>query len=186
MKILSLPGLYNSDAGHWQSVWESHLPDFRRVQQHNWQMPQRNEWVETLAAEISSVDDDIVVVAHSLGCALLAWWLQTQLPGTAEVGKVKAALLVAPPDVARAGFPAPSFSPMPLQRFPFASTVIASDDDPWCELAVAEQWAKAWGSEFHCIGAKGHINSGSGLAQWKPGQKWLSELISKIPSSLCA
>jgi predicted alpha/beta hydrolase family esterase len=69
---------------------------------------------------------------------------------------------------------------MPTLTLPFPSIVIASENDPWCDLALSEQWAKAWGSEFHCIGAKGHINGEAGLEDWKQGLGWLSGLMKKI------
>jgi predicted alpha/beta hydrolase family esterase len=75
MKIFLLPGLYNSGPGHWQSLWETSLPDVERVQQTNWEQPDRDLWVQTLSAAINACDDDIVLVAHSLGCALTAWWV---------------------------------------------------------------------------------------------------------------
>lgn len=132
-----------------------------------------------LSAAIESEMDAVVLVAHSLGCALTAWWVASGMPGVTDKGKVKAALLVAPPDVARSGFPAPSFSPMPAMVFPFPVTVIASDDDPWCDLLVAQNLAYAWGAELQLVGAKGHINGESGLGSWKQGQGWLSALMAK-------
>jgi predicted alpha/beta hydrolase family esterase len=86
--------------------------------------------------------------------------------------------LVAPPGVNRENFPAPSFAPMPTTSFPFPK-VVASDDDPWCEIEVAENWARS-GGKFHNIGAYGHINGDSGLGVWKQGQDYLSSLLNRI------
>ncbi|MDO8652549.1 MAG: alpha/beta hydrolase [Undibacterium sp.] len=182
MKILLLPGLYNSDPDHWQSRWERDLPNAIRVQQQSWTKPERHAWVASLTEAINAAEDEVVLVAHSLGCALVAWWVQMELHSLGDITKtkVKAALLVAPPDVARAGFPAPSFSPMPTNFLPFPAKMIVSDDDPWCELSVAKCWADAWGADFHCIGARGHINSESGLGGWEQGQHWLAELLGKL------
>lgn len=175
--ILLLPGLYNSGPGHWQSIWEQTLPRAIRVQQHNWDQPHRDDWVAGLAAALNAAEGPVVVAAHSLGCALLAWWVRLGMPGLTDSCKLKAALLVAPPAVERAGFPAPSFAPMPTMRLPFTCKVIASSNDPWCDMAVAEDWAKRWGAEFHPIGAKGHINGESGLGTWQQGQAWLDQLM---------
>ncbi|MBK1888497.1 alpha/beta hydrolase [Undibacterium sp. 14-3-2] len=180
MKIFLLPGLYNSGPGHWQSLWETSLPDVERVQQTNWEQPDRDLWVQTLSAAINACDDDIVLVAHSLGCALTAWWVAQDFPGVRDKSKVKAALLVAPPGVNRENFPAPSFAPMPTTSFPFPVKVVASEDDPWCEIEVAENWARLWRATFHNIGAYGHINGDSGLGVWKQGQDYLSSLLSEI------
>jgi predicted alpha/beta hydrolase family esterase len=183
MKILLLPGLYNSGPAHWQSLWESALPNISRVQQKNWDQPNCPDWLASLDQKISDTKESVVIVAHSLGCALLAHWAQSSLLASADRDKVRGALLVAPPDVARVQFPAPDFSPMPTRPLPFPTTVIASDNDPWCELGVARLWADAWGAQFHCIGAKGHINGESGLAAWLQGQQWLAELMQNARNS---
>ena len=179
MQILILPGLYNSGSGHWQSLWEAEMPNARRVQQQDWDHPQKDAWLTNLSAAINAAEDELVLVAHSLGCALTAWWVAQGMPGVTDKNKLKAALLVAPPDVDRADFPAGSFSPMPTMAFPFPAVVVASDDDPWCEVTIAQDWAQAWGAELHIIMARGHINGESGLGSWKQGQDWLRALIAK-------
>lgn len=178
--ILILPGLFNSDEDHWQTRWESRLPNARRVQQQDWNTPRRIDWVATLDKEIASTDDgSVILVAHSLGCALTAWWAKEHA-NTPHLAKVKGALLVAPPDVERADFPefAVGFAPMPRIVLPFPAIVIASSDDPWCELRKAQSWAAIWGADFHDIGPCGHINGDSRLGEWLDGQEWLSSLQS--------
>lgn len=175
--ILIHPGLFNSGEGHWQTVWEGMLPNAHRVQQRDWFNPDRNEWIATLDAAIASADGPIVIAAHSLGCATAAWWAATHA-GKPHAAKVKGALLVAPPDVERADFPetATGFAPMPRIRLPFKTVVVASSNDPWCDLPKARDWAEAWGAGFHDIGANGHINSESGLGNWPQGRDWLYSL----------
>ncbi|MFZ6760749.1 RBBP9/YdeN family alpha/beta hydrolase [Undibacterium sp. Ji50W] len=184
MQILTLPGLYNSGPGHWQTRWEAELPHVKRVEQQDWEHPVKDAWVATLSVAVNAATDEVVLVAHSLGCALTAWWLASGMPGVLDKSKVKAALLVAPPDVGRTDFPAASFSPMPLIRFPCPVAVVASSDDPWCDLSVAQDLARAWGAELHLIGAKGHINGESGLGSWKQGQDWLSTLVAKAAKTV--
>lgn len=175
--ILILPGLYNSGEGHWQTLWETQLPNARRVQQREWDSPDRSEWVATLDDAIQATEGCIILAAHSLGCALAAWWAAERC-NTLHAAKVKGALLAAPPDVERADFPAfvSGFAPMPQIRLPFPGIVAASSDDPWCELPRAKSWAAAWGAQFHDIGARGHINSESGLDNWLQGRSWMAEL----------
>lgn len=175
--ILIHPGLFNSGEGHWQTVWEGMLPSAHRVQQRDWITPGRNEWVDTLDAAIAAAEGQVVIAAHSLGCATTAWWAATHA-GKPHAAKVKGALLVAPPDVERAGAPEPvaGFAPMPRLRLPFKSVVVASSNDPWCELPRARDWAAAWGADFHDLGAYGHINSESGLGDWPQGRDWLFSL----------
>ncbi|MCU6434352.1 alpha/beta hydrolase [Undibacterium sp. Jales W-56] len=179
MNILLLPGLNNSGPSHWQSLWEKKYPQALRVQQQDWDQPERHAWLAALSEAVNQVDGSAVLVAHSLGCALAAWWLSLGMPGVEHKDKIKAALLVAPPDVERAEFPAKSFAPMPKTRLGINTLVVASDNDPWCDLAVSREWASSWGAEFHCIGAKGHINGDSGLGGWEQGQHWLAGLLGK-------
>ena len=93
-----------------------------------------------------------MIVAHSLGCALTARW--TAAGGSAE--KVKGALLVAPPDVDAAEETLPEilpFAPMPLERLPFRSIVVASTDDPYGQVERQREFARAWGADLIEIGA---------------------------------
>jgi len=174
---LILPGLYNSGEGHWQTLWEATLPGARRVQQRNWDKPDRGDWVTTLDAEIAAESRPVLLVAHSLGCSLTAWWV-AEHRNAPHAMKVKGALLVAPPDVERAAFRefATGFAPMPRIALPFRSTVVASTDDPWCALPRARSWAVDWQAQFNEIGPLGHINGDSGLGDWPRGRHWLHEL----------
>lgn len=175
--ILLLPGLFNSGEGHWQTLWEDMLPNARRVQQEDWDSPNRADWVATLDAAIAATEGPVIIAAHSLGCVLTAWWVQSHgnLP---HARKLKGALLAAPPDVEREDFPAfaSGFAPMPHVPLPFKTIVAASSDDPWCSLAKARIWAADWEACLHDIGERGHINADSGLADWPQGRQWISEL----------
>jgi len=175
--ILILPGYGNSGAGHWQTYWEQELPKANRVQQRDWDRPDRHEWVAALDAAIRASDEPVILVAHSLGCPLVAWWNKKHGKDV-HAKKVKGALLVAPPDVESENFPKEivGFSPMPTDTFPFRAVVIASTNDPWCELARAQTWAAAWGAQFREVGARGHINAASELGRWPEGLSCLAEL----------
>jgi predicted alpha/beta hydrolase family esterase len=147
------------------------------VQQQEWDEPARDDWVTTLDQVIQSAEGSVTLIAHSLGCALIAWWAaaNSQAPHAA---KVTGALLVAPPDVEHDGFPATvtGFAPMPRIALPFPAIVAASSDDPWCALPKAQSWAADWRAEFHTVGARGHINGESGLGQWARGRNLLAQL----------
>ena len=71
--VLLLPGWQNSDASHWQSLWEQRY-GYTRVQQHDWQRPLRGDWSIQLQEAVLDSERDVVLVAHSLGCMLTAWW----------------------------------------------------------------------------------------------------------------
>lgn len=176
--ILILPGLFSSGEGHWQTLWEAMLPNAQRVQQQDWHTPKRNDWVARLDAVISATNGPIILAAHSLGCALIAWWAET-CASMPHAARVKGALLVAPPDVERPDFPTAvqGFAPMPRRPLPFKSIVAASTDDPWCAFARAQSWANDWKAELHDIGPRGHINADSGLGDWAFGRRLLDELV---------
>jgi predicted alpha/beta hydrolase family esterase len=86
--------------------------------------------------------------------------------------------LVAPGDPEREELRAAlkSWSPVPLQRLPFKSILLGSQDDPYCSIGRAQQFAQAWGSEFVDYGNRGHINAESGLGDWPEGQTLLAKV----------
>ena len=90
--VLILPGWQNSGAGHWQTLWEQQH-GWHRVEQHDWMRPLRGDWSARLEETVVDADGPVVLVAHSLGCILTAWWA-AHSPQAAS--KVRGALLVAP------------------------------------------------------------------------------------------
>ena len=42
--VLIVPGIGNSGPRHWQTLWERQHPDWRRVQQRDWDHPVCDEW----------------------------------------------------------------------------------------------------------------------------------------------
>ncbi len=169
---LILPGLYDSGPEHWQSHWERSGPSFRRVRHRDWETPSRADWVATLDAAIAEATGDILLVAHSTACALVAFW------ASSSPRPIRGALLVGPSDTEAPTYPAgpTGWQPVPLQRLPFPSIVVASSNDEYVTLARAEHFARAWGSHFVNAGALGHINSASGLGDWPHGRALLESL----------
>lgn len=173
-RILILPGWQNSGPAHWQSRWETLYGD-ERVEQADWDRPLRGDWMARLDAVLRDDPRPAVLVAHSLGCHLVAAWsAHSQLTARAH-----AALLVAPPDPEQPGWPAEMHSwRVPVrERLPFASTLVASSDDPFCKLERAGGFATDWGSSLVLAGARGHINGESGLGDWPEGRALLDTLI---------
>jgi predicted alpha/beta hydrolase family esterase len=169
--ILILPGIGNSGPAHWQSRWQALMAHTRRVEQQDWDYPVCSVWVAALEAAVRRSEAPVVLVAHSLACLQLAHW------AAATRCRIRGALLVAVPDPEGAAFPreAIGFSPLPLGRFAFPSTVVASSDDPYGSIDHARRCAGAWGSRLVEIGAAGHINASSGLGDWADGQALLAE-----------
>lgn len=173
---LILPGLGNSGPEHWQSYWERQDSTCQRVLQSEWDSPHCTDWVSTLGAAINSLSEPVVLVAHSSSCALVAHWARGATPS--ELDRVSGALLVAPSDPDGPHYPAgpTGFAPVPLERLPFPTIVVASTDDVYVSVERAGAYADAWGSSFVNIGPKGHINSASGLGAWPAGYALLAGL----------
>ena len=170
--VLIVPGWGDSGDEHWQTLWEKATPGFQRVAQRDWLYPICSEWVETLAAAIRAAGGPVVLAAHSLGCLAIAHCARdAALP-------IRGALLVAPPDVERPDFPPvlEGFAPIPRERLPFASIVVASRNDPFSEFERARALAEAWGSRLVDAGELGHINADAGLGPWPAGERLLDEL----------
>ena len=164
--VLLLPGWLNSDDAHWQSRWEA-LHGHRRVEQDDWLWPRRGDWMARLDEVLLDSSHGVRLVAHSLGCQLVAAWAAH----SRHTERVAAALLVAPPDTERDDMPPNLFNWRPIvrERLPFASLVVASTDDPYCALPRAERMAADWGAAIVEIGPRGHINGESGLGDWPEG-----------------
>jgi predicted alpha/beta hydrolase family esterase len=181
--ILMVPGLNNSGPGHWQTIWEQSVPRARRVDLGLWADPHRNTWVSKLALAIGRAERPVVLVAHSLGCHVIAWWAEYEAAFNVHLRNagpcpVVGALLVAPPDVEEhpADRRVTRFAPLPPSALPFPSIVVASRDDPFIGMAQARQVAQRWGSRFVDAGAIGHINARSGIGEWELGLSLLRQL----------
>ncbi|RXZ44560.1 RBBP9/YdeN family alpha/beta hydrolase [Crenobacter cavernae] len=177
--LVIVPGWQDSGPNHWQTLWERGYPLSRRVDQADWETPVRAHWVAALDALLADIDGPVVIAAHSLGVATVAHWAAGH--DYAAFRRVKGALLVAPPDVERAGFaasiPASGYAPLPAMRLPFPAIVVASRSDPFCDYARAEAFAKAWGARLVDAGDAGHINTAAGYGSWPAGQRLLQTLM---------
>lgn len=172
--VVIVPGLGGSGKAHWQTHLQRSLPNATRVQQDDWERPELTRWVERLACELET-RRDAILVAHSLGCPLVAH-LALQRPDLS----IKGALLVAPADVDSARH-TPSqtrgFAPIPLRPLPFRSIVVASTNDPFMEIERARALATTWGADFVNAGAVGHINVEAGFGPWTEGVRMVGALI---------
>jgi uncharacterized protein len=175
-QVLILPGLGNSGTDHWQSHWERKLPGARRVEQDEWDSPDRRSWVRRLDDVMHGLAERVVFVAHSSSCALVAHWTRQADP--AAIDRVVGAFLVAPSDPLGPHYPTgPSnFAPVPHDRLPFKTIVVASDDDPYVSLDRAREYADAWGSELVILNNAGHINVAAGFGPWPEGLDLLTSL----------
>ena len=182
--MLVLPGWQNSGPAHWQSRWEALYGD-QRVEQSDWMHPLRGDWMMRLEETIADLEarepaPQVALVAHSLGCQLVAAWAAH----SKRTARVHAALLVAPPDVERDEVRAAlhSFTPIVRQALPFASLAVISSDDPFCDPARARGMATDWGTRVLDAGPRGHLNADSGLGDWAEGRLLLAELLRNTDS----
>ena len=174
LRFLLLPGWLDSAPAHWQSRWAA-LHGWQRVEQDDWLWPKRGDWMARLDEVLLESDLPAVLIAHSLGCQLVSAWASH----SQHTARVRAALLVAPPDTEREDTPPNLFNWRPIvrTRMPFASIAVISSDDPYCAPERAAQMARDWGSESFDIGERGHINDKSGLDDWPQGQALLRSLL---------
>jgi uncharacterized protein len=175
--VLVIPGLGGSGPDHWQTHLECAWPRARRVQQHDWDQPSLQDWLERLVSAVEA-RPGAVLVAHSLACPLVAHMAMRRpdLP-------VEAALLVAPADVDSARHTPGhirSFAPIPRRALPFRSLVVASTNDPYMAYERARELSLAWGAEFVGVGACGHINVASGFGRWHAGERLIKSVIADI------
>jgi len=172
--VLIVPGLGGSGRDHWQSRWQARLPDARRVEQADWDRPDRAGWIARLDEAVAQAKRPPILVAHSLSCALVVCW------AAMHARPLRAALLVAPADVGsntRTPPEAHVFRPLPMTRLTFPAIVVASRDDPYVAFERATAMAKAWGAELVDIGNAGHINTASGYGEWPAGERLLAQLL---------
>lgn len=155
VRLLLIPGLYGSDAAHWQSWLQSLFRGSLRVEQDDWAVPDLAAWSRRIGEVVTSDPHaQWVGVAHSFGCLALAHYLGRQADAA-----VAAALFVAPaePDRFRVG------ELLPQAPLPVPSTVLASRTDPWIKPERAAEWARRWGSGYTSLRDAGHINTAAGF-----------------------
>ena len=165
--ILIVPGLGGSGSDHWQTRWERQLSTARRVEQDDWDAPDRQTWTARIIEAVAGCRRPVILIAHSLGVSAVV-----QAAAGLPTGRVKGAFLVAYADVEdeeRRPDTLAQFAPLPLDRFPFPSVLVASRNDPYCAYKRAEDLAYSWGSAIVDAGESGHLNPESGHGPWPEG-----------------
>ncbi|WP_244631226.1 alpha/beta hydrolase [Aureimonas sp. ME7] len=164
IETLIVPGLNGSPTGHWQHHWASKDPAAELVEQEHWSDPRLSDWLHALEAKIAGSAPGVILVAHSLGCALVA--ALARRPAASHVG---GALLVAPADLEPLSQTHPAvsqFAAASKGTLPFASILVASRNDPYMSFERAERQAAEWGSALYDAGEVGHVNIASGFGPW--------------------
>ena len=180
IRYLILPGWQGSGPDHWQTHWQQLLPNAQRVEQTDWQHPQRSDWVAELERSVAAEPTPVVLIAHSLGCITVAHWAAETSPALRS--RVRGALLVAPADVERDNCAAPlrDFAPIPRQHLGFPSVLVGSSNDHAASQHRAVALGSDWGSQTVILDQAGHINTAAGYTRWEDGFVHLYQLQSRI------
>jgi predicted alpha/beta hydrolase family esterase len=174
--ILILPGRSNSGPLHWQTLWQQRLQNASRIDVANWTDPELDEWMSALDQAVETCPTPPILVAHSMGCLLSVWWAHHHRPGLSIAG----AFLVAPPNFKREGFPSSSFARIPESPLPVPALVVASTNDPYCPIDVAEGFAKNWETGLVSVGPRGHISTEPTNGAWEEGWHLLLAFVAGL------
>ena len=166
---LIVPGLNSSGSAHWQTWFESQIPDAIRVIQADWKRANLPEWASRIRREISRRPGPIVIAAHSFG-ALAAAQAAEDLSH-----RIVGALLVAPADPEKFAIA----DMLPAGPLGFPATIVASSSDPWLTIERALALAVRWGANLIDLGDAGHINADSGYGPWPFGLALLEQLVTE-------
>ena len=161
--ILIVPDLGDAPPDHWQARWVRNLKTARCIEQAEWSDPKGADWADRIFEEARGQTRPTVLVAHGLGVLAVAHAAE-RLGATAVVG----AFLVAPRDLG-ARPELSGFWPVPAEVLPWPAAVVASTDDPLCELDKARDLATQWGAAFTEAGPVGHLDVASGHGPWPEG-----------------
>jgi uncharacterized protein len=178
--ILIIPGLGGSSPEHWQSRWEKGLKTARRVEQDDWDRPDRGAWRTRIKGAIEAAERPVILVAHSLGV------LSALEAGSESRVGVAGAFLVAPPDAEDESRRPPgvsAFAPLPSAPLGYPAFLIASRNDPFMAFGRAEALAEIWKSKLIDAGPSGHLNVASGHGPWPEGLLLFSRLLKLVDLS---
>jgi predicted alpha/beta hydrolase family esterase len=181
--VLIVPGLRDAVVNHWQTLLQAQLAaagrPVRSVPPMGRDALAVAPRLEAIEREAQAIDGPLVIVAHSGGCVMVAHWArQTRR-------EVRGALLAAPPEFDRPmpeGYPtlvqlgAGGWLPVPRERLPFRSIVVASRNDPLAHFEGVAALAAGWGSELIDEGEVGHLNPASGFGEWPRAHGFIAAL----------
>lgn len=177
--VLFVPGLRDHVAEHWQTLAAAEIAGAHTVPPLEHDKLSRAARVAALDRAIAALDAPPILVAHSAGVLMVAHWAQRHRR------PIKGALLATPPDIDRplpAGYPtledlqAGGWLPVPRDRLPFPTTLVASANDPLAAPSVAAALALAWGSRRVQLGRVGHLNPAAGYGPWPMAHRLIAEL----------
>jgi predicted alpha/beta hydrolase family esterase len=178
--VVVVPGLRGHVEDHWQTRLAASIPGARTVPPLGRTDPSLSARTRLLDEVVADVDGPVLLVAHSAGALVAVHWA-----ARCDASSVIGALLATPAVLAAelpAEFPsvrrlrARGWLPIPRSPLPFPSIVAASTDDPLGNPVRLRSLAESWGSEWHDLGAVGHLNPDSGHGDWPEA----TELIGRL------
>ncbi len=182
--FLILPCRDNSSPGHWQSHWQSALPNMTRVEQDEWVSPKFAAWAVRLDEYLGRSTRPVVLIAHSLGTSLITRWALN-----ADCARVAGAFMVAPSDRGEADvWPEATtngFAPMVFDRLPFPAMVLASRNDPYVAFERAELFAEHWGATLVDVGHVGHMGNSDKMGLWPLGLAHFESFVGSLGRVVC-
>jgi predicted alpha/beta hydrolase family esterase len=94
---------------------------------------------------------------------------------------VRCAFLVAPPsEEVLASLDEGRWPPIPRERLPWPSLMVASRTDPWAQLEESRALAQSWGADFADAGEAGRIDLESDHGPWPDGLLKLAGLLKRL------
>jgi uncharacterized protein len=178
--VVLVPGLRGHVEDHWQTRLAGSTPGARTVTPLGRADPSLSARMDLLDRVVADVDGPVLLVAHSAGALVVVHWAARR-----DASSVVGALLATPAVLAAelpAEFPsirrlrAHGWLPIPRSPLPFPSLVAASTDDPLGNPVRLRSLAASWGSEWHDLGAVGHLNPDSGHGDWPEA----TELVGRL------
>jgi len=157
--VILVPGVRDSDEGHWQSCWHRRFPHWKRIRQRNWLAPDIDGWITAIRRERLCGQRPAILVGHSFGALAACRLVQTQTLPVAGI------MLVAPAEPALFGL---EEQVLP-EKLPVPGVMFVSHNDPLMPFKRARFWAECWGAHLIDLGDAGHINSAAGFGEWEFG-----------------
>ena len=172
-------GWSGSPAGHWQDWLHKKLLEagenvvFPKFPEN--ERPSIEKWLETLNNILKMINDEKIVISHSLGSVL---WLHYAMRNYRI--NVKRLLLVAPPGekIISETEDMRSFSGIDIteERLKKSAEIIrfaATENDEYCIENAIEFYAKRLNLDYDVLPPeKGHINMKSGYGPWESVLNW--------------
>ncbi|WP_326534796.1 RBBP9/YdeN family alpha/beta hydrolase [Pseudorhodoferax sp.] len=172
VRLLIVPGLHDSEPGHWQSWLQALHRHAVRIRQTHWHEPDLDGWAGSIATTLQRAGPGPwIAVAHSFGVLGLVHHLAQQ-----PDSPLRAALLVAPANPDRFGL-GPR---LPRHPLPIVSTTVLSETDPWMPSAIGTQWAERWGSHIVNLGDVGHVNVAAGFGSFPFARRWVAAVGQRL------